>query len=176
MRDRTSVDATEQCGVERASLEEAHHEIGTTSTVLRLHVELARRALQEERVSGKLAERIDGHLLELDAAIDRLQRFARLLRAWHARSLLAPEPPVSDDLLVVQEIVRQSVMAATEEGDDAKFDAHNPIREAAVEHLDAAEALAAVGPFSRDPVIVRSQEAEPRPERTALRRTDPPGR
>lgn len=176
MSDLTSVDATERCGIERSSLEEAHHEIGTTSTLLRLNVELARRALQDGTASGRLAERIDDHLVELDAAIDRLQRFARVLRGWHARPLLIPELAVSDDLLEVQETVRESVLAATEAGDDANFDAHNPIREAAVEHLDAAEALAALGPIPRDPVMVRGQEAEPRPERAALRRADPPGR
>lgn len=68
---------------EQAHLEGAHHEICSALTVLRSNVELVRIELREDTDPGTRVA-VHRHLTELDAAVDRLQRLAVAMKAWHS--------------------------------------------------------------------------------------------
>lgn len=71
---------------ERAHLEEAHHELCTALTSVRTNVVLARIMLQADASAMDRDVRITAHLGEVDTAVERLERLAKDLRAWHALS------------------------------------------------------------------------------------------
>lgn len=66
---------------ERARMAEVHHEICTALTVLRSNVELVRIDLRDGSRASEAAT-MHGHLIELDAAVDRLERVAQAIRGW----------------------------------------------------------------------------------------------
>lgn len=66
---------------ERARMAEVHHEICTALTVLRSNVELVRIDMRDGSRAGEVVA-VYAHLVELDAAVDRLQRIAQVIRAW----------------------------------------------------------------------------------------------
>lgn len=72
---------------ERAHLEVAHHELCTALTSVRSNVELARIMLRGSAASTTERDvQIRVHLGEVETAVDRLERLAKDLRAWHALS------------------------------------------------------------------------------------------
>lgn len=73
---------------ERAHLEEAHHELCTALTSVRTNVVLAHIILKAEAAAERDV-RLRAHLGEVETAVERLERLAKELRAWHA---LSPRP------------------------------------------------------------------------------------
>lgn len=76
---------------EMEHLERAHHEICTALTVLRSNVELVRVELRHDAEPSTHVA-VQRHLTELDLAVDRLNRLAAQMRAWHAGEPVDPKP------------------------------------------------------------------------------------
>lgn len=81
---------------EQAYLEGAHHEICTALTVLRTNVELVRIELRLDP-GNRTPIALEPHLIELDAAVDRLQRLASAFKVWHSDSLHESEDAVKSE-------------------------------------------------------------------------------
>lgn len=60
----------------------AHHEICTALTVLQSNVELVRIELRHD-ANASTHFVVQDHLVELEAAVERLKSLAARLRAWH---------------------------------------------------------------------------------------------
>lgn len=71
---------------DRERIEEAHHELCTALTSVRSNVALARIQLQGVLAAPERAVQIKAHLHEVETAVERLERLAKELRVWHARS------------------------------------------------------------------------------------------
>ncbi len=68
---------------ELGHLEHAHHELCTALTTLRSSVDIIRTQLREDTSLGTRMK-VAARLCAVETAVDRLERLAREMRAWHA--------------------------------------------------------------------------------------------